>query len=84
VGFWKHIGADLLRLVGGAVTRGFITAISVAVLVMLIGVLPWQDAIENPPALATEWWFRPAMVLAAYAMVIGAAVWNRWKVKGSD
>src|SRR5437762_96310 len=36
-GTWKHIGADLLRLVGGAVTRGFIAAISVAVLVMLIG-----------------------------------------------
>jgi len=40
---------------------------------LLLGVLPWQDALANPPAFATEWWFRPAMVLAAYAIVAGAA-----------
>jgi hypothetical protein len=46
-----------------------------------VGVLPWQDAIENPPAIATEWWFRSTMVLVAYAIVAAAAVWNRWKVR---
>jgi hypothetical protein len=56
-------------------------AIFVAVFVSLLGVLPWQDALVNPPAFAAEWWFRPAMVLAAYAIVIGAAVWNRWKIQ---
>jgi hypothetical protein len=80
VEFWKDIAADLLRLVGGAVSTGFIAAVLVAVLVLLLGVLPWQDALANPPAFATEWWFRPAMVLAAYAIMAGAAVWNRWKV----
>jgi len=83
VEFWKDIAADLLRLVGGAVSTGFIAAVLVAVLVLLLGVLPWQDALVNPPAFATEWWFRPAMVLAAYAIMAGAAVWNRWKV-GKD
>src|SRR5436190_9914839 len=83
VEFWKDIAADLLRLVGGAVSTGFIAAVLVAVLVLLLGVLPWQDALVNPPAFATEWWFRPAMVLAAYAIMTGAAVWNRWKV-GKD
>ena len=70
-----------MQSIGGSVTRGFVAAISVAVFIALIGVLPWQDAIENRPAIATEWWFRPAMVLAAYAIVAAAAVWNRWKVK---
>ena len=82
-GVLEDIAADLLRLVGGAVSTGFIAAVLVAVLVLLLGVLPWQDALVNPPAFATEWWFRPAMVLAAYAIMAGAAVWNRWKV-GKD
>ena len=81
MGFRKHIAADLLQLVGGAVTKGFIAAVFVAVLVALLGVLPWQDALDDPPALATEWWLKPAMVLAAYAIAAAAAVWNRWKVK---
>ena len=79
MGFWKHIAADLLQLVGGAVTKGFIAAGFVAVFVSLLGVLPWQDPVAT--ALVTEWWFRPATVLIAYTILIGAAVWNRWKVK---
>jgi hypothetical protein len=79
VGLWRDIGADLLQ-VGGAITKGFMAAALVAVFILLLGVLPWQDALENLPDSTTEWWFRPAMVLTAYAIVIGAAVWNRWKV----
>jgi len=83
VELWRDIAADLLRLIGGAVTKAFIAAALVAGFVLLLGVLPWQDALVNPSAFATEWWVRPALVLAAYAIVIGAAVWNRCKV-GKD
>src|SRR5262245_3774646 len=79
VGFWKHIAAGLLQLVGGAVTKGFIAAGFVAVFVSLLGVLPWQDPVAT--AFVTEWWFRPATVFTAYTILIGAAVWNRRKVK---
>jgi hypothetical protein len=51
----------------------------VAVFVSLLGVLPWQDPVAT--AFVTKWWFRPATVLTAYTILIGAAVWNRWKVK---
>jgi hypothetical protein len=81
VELWSDIAADLLRLIGGAVTKAFIAAALVAGFVLLLGVLPWQDALANLPASTTEWWFRPALVLAAYAILIGAAVWNRRKVE---
>jgi hypothetical protein len=81
VGFWKLIAADALQLIGGTVTKGFRAAVFVAVLVLLLGILPWQAALANPPVLITAWWCKPAIVLAAYAILIGAAVWNRWKVE---
>jgi hypothetical protein len=81
VGFWKLIAADALQLIGGAVTKGFRAAVFVAVLVLLLGILPWQAALANPPALIAAWWCKPAIVLAAYAILIGAALWNRWKVE---
>ena len=81
MGFWNLIATDTLQLIGGAVTKGFRAAVFVGVLVLLLGILPWQAALANPPALIAAWWFKPAIVLAAYAIVIGAAVWNRWKVK---
>jgi hypothetical protein len=84
VELWRDIGADLLRLIGGVVTKGFMAAALVAGFVLLLGVLPWQDALENLPAPTTEWWFRPALVLAAYAILIGAAAWNRRKVSDID
>src|SRR4029450_13534484 len=61
VELWRDIGADLVRLIGGALTKGFMAATLVAGFVLLLGVLPWQDALADLPASTTEWWFRPAL-----------------------
>lgn len=79
--------SDFLQLIGGAVTKEFRAGIFVAGFVLLLGLLPWQEVLGrfvDLPPVVTEWWFSTAMVLTSYAIVFGAAVWNRSKVKKDD
>src|SRR5262249_48632129 len=74
----------LYDFIGGAIGRAAGTAIVIAILFILTGLLPWQIAVNvltKPPGWMSSTWFRVGFLIAGLVLIYFSLRFNVWSQK---
>jgi L-tartrate/succinate antiporter len=78
------VGAALLLwILGGAIVDPTSVALSAVVLMVLTGVVSWEDVLSNRPAWNTLVWFATLVALAGGLIQVGLVPWFAKRVAGA-
>ena len=74
----------VIQFIGGSVVRAAGTALVVGIILVLLGVTPWEFAVQpitDPPSWTTSAYFRITVLLLGLAVIWFSLTFNRWSTK---